>query len=758
MSDHFAELVLPLRVRSNFTYLIPTHLEQKVQPGIRVWVMFGHRLLLGWVWACSSTGPKKGTPKKILSVLDESPLLTPTTRAFYEWMAEYYMVSLGELIKVAVPSALHQLRGYVFHLEVDQAPEPLLKAFAHRKRASASISVSSLLGSSELSAQQIATWLETGLLSLLRSTSQSAPLPEWVQMPDHLPASELSLSRSAQQRALWHRFLSIQDTSKRSKVSELAPDARRKRSLRQLLAKGYLVAAPPAPSQKSLATKEGSSFLSFLQSSSDPRPLLCGLRVEEELEACVSWVMEAHQAGRSILWLLPTEAALDERRKALAPYLKEISYWYSGMPKAEQLRCWKEVAQGHQRLVLALRGGIFLPYPHLDILLIEEDMQDQLKESHRGLRYHGRDAALMSAQLRGARSYIFSRTPALESLHKAWQGVYQHHAFPDPEGLPSLSLYPPGRLFSDRLSETLDKGLQLLLFHPHKGYGRYLRCTHCEEVPRCPSCGLAYRYQKERLCCSSCQQSLRSTSSCPSCQSQSWKIEGEGTDQLAERMQLSFPDHTIGRWEGTSDQQKTREALRTAFFRQEISILLATEHMLYDWKEKWKGTVMLWGCEGWLYRPHYRADEHFMQWITSLRYQLKDQGLRLELHTNTQKAYKLLSQLFKDGYEAFARAEATKRHSFRYPPYLRLVSLRSSHSTPSVIRSHQQSFQLWVHQHLPLAQLQSAPLLWHPQSKSYTQRLLLRLPPSEQVTYKRALLEWTHQQSRSINFSFEVDF
>ena len=746
MTEECVEVVLPFRVRHQFTYRVPACLRSELREGVRVWVLFGYRFCLGWVWQRNRTAVVEKELRTLLAVVDKRPLLPEKSRRFYTWLSEYYMVSVGEVLQAALPSSLRQ---HLPPLELqEEAPPRLLReAFAKARY----LDLSTLRKKTRASAEEVAKWLEEGVLRLRSPRKRVSPLPEAVCLRSSSQHSDIRIGRSSTQKQVWESYLQLRAVDGVCEVRKIAADLKTRRGLRQLLEKGYLIAA------KETIQEQASTACPLPELTTGNKPLV--YTGATDWKEWAKWIRSILTAKKTVLWLLPTVSALEERAAVLKPFLGKVEILHGGLSQGTQCRCWQAVATAQQQLVLAVRKGVFLPYSQLDFVLIEEDQQDQFKEQKRSFRYHARDAALMYARLHGAAVCIFSNAPAMESLHKVWQGHYLQRCFS--KGLvPEAELLPPTESDSlqQLLQQDLEAGKQVLLFHPHKGYGRYLQCSNCGEVPRCKGCGTVYRAEEESIVCQSCGKQSEDTANCKSCRQNSWQIRGEGTEHLAERLQISYPTLRIGRWEGTSQQMELPEQLRNAFYRGDIQLLLATAHMLYGWKRDWKGVVVLWGCEGWLYRPHYRADEYLMQWISALQSQLSGKNVRLQLHTYSKKGHSTLRQLLEGGYAAFAKREGHKRKVFAYPPYVRLLAIHLSHKEEeSLSRAGQQLFD-WLQKKCSSNLPQSGILRWLPNRKQYAQRLLLRLPQKAQEAYKSELLQWKYLQSSNLQCSFEVDF
>ena len=110
------------------------------------------------------------------------------------------------------------------------------------------------------------------------------------------------------------------------------------------------------------------------------------------------WVADQLQKGQSVLWLLPTEAALRLRRRQLLPYLDQVDTFHGQLSAGKRGQLFSSVGCGETRLILGIRKCVFLPYPKLDVIFVEEDHQDQFKEQKSAFRYQRSTAIRASAE------------------------------------------------------------------------------------------------------------------------------------------------------------------------------------------------------------------------------------------------------------------------------------------------------------------------------------------------------------------------
>ncbi|MFN7833596.1 MAG: primosomal protein N', partial [Bacteroidota bacterium] len=103
----YADIILPLALpKRTYTYAVPDSLRDLVMPGVRVEVQFGRsRLYSGLVEKTHEYAPEYAV-KPVISVLDEVSMVTRLQLELWEWMAQYYCSTLGEVMSAALPGRL----------------------------------------------------------------------------------------------------------------------------------------------------------------------------------------------------------------------------------------------------------------------------------------------------------------------------------------------------------------------------------------------------------------------------------------------------------------------------------------------------------------------------------------------------------------------------------------------------------------------------------------------------------------------------
>ena len=315
--------------------------------------------------------------------------------------------------------------------------------------------------------------------------------------------------------------------------------------------------APPALSD---AQEEAAAILAGAVDAAAFQPfLLDGVTGSGKTEVYFEAVAAALRSGRQTLVLLP-EIALTEPflKRFAARFGTEPVAWHSGLRSSQRRRAWRAIAEGQAKVVVGARSALFLPYPALGLLVVDEAHEASFKQED-GVQYHARDVAVMRAKLENIPVVLASATPALESRHMAEIGVYQELKLPARYGgaeLPSLealdlTVEPPprGRWLAPRIVAELEANLaageQSLLFLNRRGYAPLTLCRHCGHRFQCPNCTawMVEHRLVHRLACHHCGHLMPPPRACPECAEEDSLVAcGPGVERIADEVKALFPE------------------------------------------------------------------------------------------------------------------------------------------------------------------------------------------------------------------------
>ena len=398
--------------------------------------------------------------------------------------------------------------------------------------------------------------------------------------------------------------------------------------------------------------------------------------------------------GGQVLVLLP-EIALTE------PWLNRFrarfgclpTAWHSDLTQKERRRAWRAAASGEAKVVVGARSALFLPYPNLKLIVVDEEHETTFKQEE-GVLYHGRDVAVMRASLEGCPVILASATPALETRLNAESGKYRHVRLPDRFGgasmpaIASLDLRrsPPerGRWMCEPLHrqvvETLERGEQALLFLNRRGYAPLTLCRTCGERITCPMCSawLVEHRLTGRLHCHHCGFATPIPKACPSCgDTESLVACGPGVERVAEEVERYLPEAKVA--VVTSDTVYS-PAKAAAFVESvetgAVNVLVGTQILAKGYHFPNLTLVGVIDADLGLAGGDLRAAERTFQQITQVagRAGRGAKPGRVVLQTYQPDA-PVLKALVKGDIEGFYRAESAARQRHDMPPFGRLAAL-----------------------------------------------------------------------------------
>src|SRR5499427_8547589 len=322
--------------------------------------------------------------------------------------------------------------------------------------------------------------------------------------------------------------------------------------------------------------------------------LLDGVTGSGKTEVYFEAVAAALCGGRQALVLLPEIALTSqwlerfERRFGARP-----AEWHSDLTGAERRVAWRAIAAGEARVVVGARSALFLPYPDLGLIIVDEEHEQAYKQED-GVAYQARDMAVLRGHLASIPVVLVSATPSLETLQNVASGRYRALHLPDRHAGAALPKVAAIDLRIDRparqrwlspglvaaLEKTLAEGEQALLFLNRRGYAPLTLCRHCGHRLNCPNCTawLVEHRHAGRLQCHHCGYQARQPEACPACGTAgSFAACGPGVERLAEETAALFPAARLALL--TSDTLGGPRSVAAAIdriLRQEVDLLIGT--------------------------------------------------------------------------------------------------------------------------------------------------------------------------------------
>ncbi|WP_132976748.1 primosomal protein N' [Thiobaca trueperi] len=631
-----------------FDYLPPAiPSDQALVPGLRLLVPFGRARRVGILLALAARTEQDPTRlKRIESILDARPLLSPVDLRLIEWAAAYYQQPIGEALFTALPARLRQpsplLDDRVPGVQVTPAGQnrdPANLGRAPRQRellalvqaAPAGLAMSTLRQRLGDCGGPLRTLREKGLLTLCQLTPDSSLIP-----PPPLPETNRP---------------------------NLNPD--------QMLAVQAILDAL-------------GGFRSFL---------LDGVTGSGKTEVYIRLIESVIAAGRQTLVVVPEIGLTPQLRERFTQRLPgPIAVLHSALNASERERNWHQAARGEATLVLGTRSAVFVPLPRLGLILVDEEHDPSLKQQD-GFRYSGRDLAVRRAQLAGCPVVLGTATPSLETLHNAGTERYGWLRLPQRAGAarpPTISLLDIrnqplqaglSSVLREHMHAEIAAGNQILLFLNRRGYAPVFTCHSCGWVGGCPHCDarLTLHLHLKRLWCHHCDWSQPLPNRCPDCRSDDLRMLGRGTQRLEDDLRPLFPETTITRIDRDSTRRKGElDRLLGTVQRGEAQILLGTQMLAKGHDFPGVTLVGILDLDQSLYASDFRAPERTAQLIVQVagRAGRAERPGRVVLQTRHPE-HPLLQSLLRDGYAGFAAAALDERRAAELPPFAHLALLRA---------------------------------------------------------------------------------
>jgi primosomal protein N' (replication factor Y) len=428
--------------------------------------------------------------------------------------------------------------------------------------------------------------------------------------------------------------------------------------------------------------------------------VLHGVTGSGKTEVYLRVIAEARAAGRGALVLVP-EIALTPQLAARfrARFGEDVAVLHSALPPGERLAAWRRLRAGEVGIALGARSAVFAPVRALGVVVVDEEHDGSFKQEE-GVRYHGRDLAVVRAQRAGALAILGSATPSLETAHNAARGRFTLLPLPGratARPLPAVEIvdlrrHPPGPdgLLSGALAEAIAGALaareQVILFLNRRGFAPVVLCLGCGDVVRCTECSVSMTYHRghNRLVCHYCGRTRAVPVQCANCGSRKMDRAGVGTERVEAVLRERFPDARIARLDrdtaGGGRGEGAGGGLQGIINRMhagEIDILVGTQMVTKGHDFPGVTLVGVLRPDQGIDLPDFRAAERTFQLLEQVagRAGRGDRPGRVIIQTYKPDNAAIVAVKTHD-YDGFARGELHERQEAGYPPFSRIVVLR----------------------------------------------------------------------------------
>lgn len=695
---------------------------------MRVAVPFGKsKVYTGIVFQVHTEAPIGYETKSIDQILDEEPIVNSLQLEHWQWMASYYMCTLGEVVRAGLPSAFLLESETIIKLsatstadEASFTDEEFLVYEALQHQSSLHINdVRSILDKRNV-VKVIQQLMLKGIVEVEEAVVEkyTPRLVRYVRLAREFSSEanlqELldSLSRAPKQKEVLMTLFMLNAGEKKPVSSVLLQKKSNSNAatLKTLIDKGILeeyyihrdrvnYAGPEGSETKQLNEAQEKALSEIKESfTQQDVTLLHGVTSSGKTEIYVDLISDMLKMGKQVLYMLPEIALTTQLISRLQEYFGEsISVYHSKYTLNERVEVWHNVLRNKPKaqIIIGARSSLFLPFSKLGLIIVDEAHETSYKQFSPAPRYHARDAAVVLGNLHGAKTLLGSATPSLESYYNAKAGKYglvqltQRYGnvlMPDIELVDIKEKHRKKQMnghFSDRLleemKEVLESGDQVILFQNRRGFSPFVECTTCGTAPQCPNCdvSLTYHQYKNELRCHYCGYHMAMLISCMACGSETLDTKGFGTEQIETEVRSLFPDHEVGRMDQDTTRRKhAHSKLIDAIENREIDIIVGTQMLAKGLDFRNIGLVGVMNADNLLNFPDFRAHERSFQLLQQVAGRAGRTEKRGKVLIQTYNPYHtILQQLSVNDYEGMYKDEAEQRYQYKYPPYYRTIKI-----------------------------------------------------------------------------------
>jgi len=720
---------LPIPLQKLFTYKITEAEAGFLKKGFRVAVEFGKsKIYTALVYSIHNNAPEGYEAKEIHQILDEIPVVNEIQLKHWEWISSYYMCSLGDVYRAALPSAflleseteIQIVQGFTNEDKLSDNEFLIFETLQHQSRLSIH-QIVEILGKKNVF-PVIKELISKEVISIKEQIyEQYKPkLIKYIQLCDtwnsneKLPELLEIVSRAKKQREVILTFFQLQTSKKPIKVTQLQEASNGSTSvIKSLIDKGifeyYFIQkdrinfSGKSSEIKELTTHQQKAYDDTkLLFKTKQTVLLKGITSSGKTEIYVKIIKQLLQEDKQVLYLLPEIALTTQLIERLQHYFGEyLSVFHSKYSMNERVEVWNNVLENKSkaRLILGARSSLFLPFSNLGIIIVDEEHEPSFKQYDPSPRYHARDAAIVLAKEHQANVLLGSATPSIETFYNAQQGKYGFVSLDRRYGdvlLPEIELvdikekHRKKRMtghFSDRLlvmiKDALDEKEQVILFQNRRGFAPVVECQTCGISPQCPQCDVSltfHSYRKE-LRCHYCGYRQAMPHNCGACGSEKLNTKGFGTEQIEMELQELFPAHKIGRMDlDTTRGKYGYQKIIGQFQAQEIDVLVGTQMLSKGLDFANVTLVGILNADNMLNFPDFRAHERSYQLMVQVAGRAGRDKKRGKVAIQTFNPYhKILQQVSTNSYDEMFKEQLEERWQYHYPPFFRLIKITLRH-------------------------------------------------------------------------------
>ena len=748
----YAEIIIPLALPKNYTWFIPENLRAGLQPGCRVEVSLKNKKYAGIIKIFLNDKPEAFDPRPIESVLDTDPLVYPEQLKLWEWIAQYYMCSEGEVMAASLPAhfKLSSESTLVYNesfgddfASLDNDEYLVAEALLLKKELKIPAVQEILHGANvypvvkRLIDKSLCYVWETLKELYKPKTETYISLHADFHKEENLEAllnQDKKWSRAEKQMELLLSFLHIQKTEPEvTRTGLLKKSGASDAQLKALITKNILVSEQRSVDRLRVLPKNinipfvlspaQELALNQIDSHFETKnvSLLHGFTSSGKTQVYIKLIEKQLLDNKQTLYLVP-EIALTSQivRRLQSHFGGHLGIYHSRFSENERFEIWNKVRSGEIRILLGARSALFLPFVNLSLIIVDEEHDSSYKQQDPAPRYHARDTAIYYASLFNAKVLLGTATPSMESYYNAVTGKYGLVSLLERFGqvaLPVIHLIDTKKFFlkdgskgictpelKKEIQNSLDNKKQVILFRNRRGYSPYQVCKLCGWIPQCKNCDVSLTFHKlsNKLQCHYCGSSYPPVNECAACGSHEFIKRNFGTEKIEEELGELFPEAHIARMDmDTVKGKSAHDVLIKSFEQQRIDILVGTQMVVKGLDFDQVDLVGILDADSLLNFSEFRVNERafqLMEQVSGRAGRRDGKGKVLIQVANTK--HPVLQYVMAHDYPAFYIQEITARKNFHYPPFSRIIKISFRHKLRDTVHDAASLFALYLQKEL----------------------------------------------------------
>lgn len=666
-----------------FTYRLTEQQTASASIGMRVKVPFGKQHnYTGIIVSITPHAPEGIEIKDVTELPDDAAVIRHPQYALWQWIAEYYMCPIGDVMKAALPAKLKPESGKAGIIREDFKPKTRIYV--------------------KILIPPLGTDVGVGRNTMLAEAFDK-------------------LKRSQRQQELFMKLLDMSHCLQKVDADLVPQDELFKATgydstvLRELIKKKLCEQQEVVVSRLDTGDDDYCNF-----STEQPFPLteiqivafrnicssfkdksvtlLHGVTSSGKTEIYIHLMREVIAQKRQVLMMVPeialtTQLCIRLRRV----FGKRMLVYHSKLNDDERAEIWNRMLTDDPvDLILGVRSSVFLPFSQLGLIIVDEEHEPSYKQQDPAPRYNGREVAIMLASRHSAKVLLGSATPSLESYYLAQQGRFGYVRLKERHAgvsLPKMSLismrdarknqtmngpFTPTLIKS--VNHALLEGHQAILFQNRRGFSPTVECTTCGWTPKCPRCDVSLTFHKRtsRLSCHYCGYSQSWPSACPQCQHSSFAQQGYGTERIEETISRLMPLAKPVRMDtDTTGSKSSYEKIIRDFDSKKSNVLIGTQMVSKGLDFGGVDTVGIMNADSLMNFPDFRSHERafqLMEQVAGRAGRRVGQEGEVLIQCNEPR-HPLLQQVIAHDYEAMAEMQLADRKKYFYPPFSRLIMI-----------------------------------------------------------------------------------